>query len=103
MNSNPVVLGYLDADANVFISGKQYGICDRLEAGEFNQVGNDERIDALLLSMTVYETKPQFHIVQIRNEGLVRSGSYPTYCAIIPIDAEFGSPPLSCRRTLSTH
>lgn len=88
MNAHPVILSYLDTNANVFIARKQDGICNRFEAGEFDQVSHDERINALLLSMTVYEAKSQLHIVQVCNKGLVGSRPKSTYRAIVPINTE---------------
>lgn len=45
-------LGNLNANTKVFISGHQNGIANGTVAGQLNQIGDDKRVDALLLAKT---------------------------------------------------
>ncbi len=56
--TNPIALGYLDADANVFITGHHKCIAHRAIASQFDQISDDQAVHALLFTLGVDETKP---------------------------------------------
>lgn len=72
MHPHTVTLCYLNAYPNVLISRQQNCIGYSFIACELDEVCNNEGVDALLLSLAVYEPEAELHIVALGEPQLLQ-------------------------------
>jgi hypothetical protein len=85
MDPNAVALCDLYADPNVLIPGKKDRVAYGAETRKLDQIGDDKRIDTLLLTSTVNETEAHFDIVKASKLVLFRGGTQWER-PVVPID-----------------
>ena len=86
MNADPKRLRNLDTDPYIFVPGKKYGVADCVISCELDQVGDDERINAFLLTCAIQKSKAQFDVIHISEDLLL--GRRPTHTPVVPVDSQ---------------
>ncbi len=86
VDTNTELLRLLNPDTKVLVPRNEDRIADRAVPGKRDHVGDDQRINALLLADAVHEPQPNFHVVQVSEGEMLsrRAGG----CAVIPIDTQ---------------
>lgn len=88
MNADAMVLRNLNTDANVLISGKQECVRYGFEPCKLNEIGDDKRINAFLLTVTVNEAESKLYIVHRSQNGLIGSRPGAANCTVVPVDSK---------------
>ena len=84
MDPDPVFLGLLDADSQVFVAGQENAFRHRPFLSQRKHVRDYEGVDAFLLSSQVHEPKTNLDI-RLISEGDVL-WRRTLRCAVVPVD-----------------
>lgn len=71
MDAYAELLGKENPDADILVSGQENRVCDRVVSRQFDEIGYDERVDALLLARGVDLPEPDLDVVSIGQESLL--------------------------------
>ena len=71
-DTHTLFLGHFDTDGEVAITGNQGSIGNCAVAGQLDQIGDDERIDATLLAGGIDDAGAKMHVGQLGNGPLLR-------------------------------
>lgn len=84
MDTDPELLGLLDADSKVLVSGNEDRVADRPISGKCDHIGDNQRIHPLLFAYAIHEAEADFDILQMSERKVLwrRTGGRP----VVPID-----------------
>lgn len=66
MDADAKALGYLYTDPSVLVPREQNGISNSMIAGQVNEIGHNERVNALLLAIRRDDAEAQLDVVRVR-------------------------------------
>ena len=72
MNTDAKALSYLYSDSSVLVPRQQNGVRYRMVTGQVDEICDDERIDALLLTVGSDDSEAQLYVVRIRDSSVLR-------------------------------
>ena len=83
-NAHALLLGHLDTDGEVTVPRHQGRIGNGTVAGQFDQVGNNQGINAPLLARRIDDARAEVHIRKLGNGSLLRRQPAGHH-AVIPV------------------
>ncbi len=88
MHTHAIGLRDLNPDTQIFVARKNQRVADRLVSSKVDEIGDDQRIDALLLPLAIEHSQAQLDIMRFAECGLFRAGAIIRSDSVVPIYAE---------------